>query len=193
MKLLHLNGTTIDLEQMEVVHYTTGRIRLRSGQLKQNDQMAKSVLKSVSGFDFIKGCKVNTTTGSILLIFEPPDEKQIQDWVAQISSSGLLPDGMKPEDVFMYLSHSNNESKSLSDEIRAYFGGLNSHLKKSTGGVLGLNEAFPLFLFFLGFRRLLTTDRLAFPEWYTYLWFAFTAYFVLNPHPGETEGDKPGN
>ncbi|HKJ33449.1 MAG TPA: hypothetical protein VKA34_16555 [Balneolales bacterium] len=189
MKLLNIYGTTIDLEQIEIAHLIPGRIRLRTRQLKHNPEMADSIQKSVSDISFIQKCEINRKTGSILLIYDQSKMHELKEWAQQISSSGILPEGWGLDDLYeMAINHSNHHTKSISGEIRTAFRGFNNQLKKTSGGVMGLNDAFPILLFSLGMKRLITAERLTFPEWYTYLWFAFTSYFILNPN--EKQNDK---
>lgn len=182
MKLLNIYGTTIDLEQIEIAHFIPGRIRFRTSQLKYNPGMASSIQKSVAQIHFIQNCKINQKTGSLLITYDHLKTHELGEWVDQIKTSGILPDGLKLEDLYeMIAKRSNNQSRSISEEIRSIFQGFNKQFKKTTGGVMGLNDAFPLLLFSLGIKRMVTGRNLTFPDWYTYMWFAFTAFFILNP------------
>jgi len=194
MKLLNINGTSIDLEQIQIAHFIPGRIRLRTPQLKNNPAMAKSIQKSITEIPFLLNTEFNLKTGGILVTYDQSRYQELLDWIQNLASSGILPEDLTLDDIYkMASNHSNNSIPSMSDEISTFFRGLNNRFKKSTGGFLGINDAFPLMLFSLGLKRLLASERLAFPDWYTYMWFAFTSYFILNPRKPDSDKNVTGN
>jgi hypothetical protein len=50
----------------------------------------------------------------------------------------------------------------------------------ATAGVGDLRAVVPLVLFVLGLRGLMVEERMVFPSWYDYFWFAFGSFFMLN-------------
>jgi hypothetical protein len=96
-----------------------------------------------------------------------------------------LPQGT-PEQLENWLSTvvngvSSDPAASLSVGISNFFGSLNASVAQTTSGWGDLRALVPLTLFFLGVRSLLATEKLVFPTWYDFFWFAFSAFLVLNP------------
>jgi hypothetical protein len=59
-------------------------------------------------------------------------------------------------------------------------GSLNVGVGKVTGG-MDLKVLLPVALFCLGIRSLVASEKLPFPAWYDFLWFAFGTFLALNP------------
>lgn len=59
------------LSQVQVAHYIAGRIRLTSRRLVNNQALAAKIEASLKEIKELKGYKLNTVTGSILIEYAP--------------------------------------------------------------------------------------------------------------------------
>jgi hypothetical protein len=170
----------------QVTHFLPGRLRMKSGKVKHNFPFAREVERTLVGVRGVRGVEANPVTGSVLVLYDPQapealsalltcteflelsprqgDLEQLEDWLAA-AVNGVHPDTAAPLNV----------------GISKLFGSLNASIAQATSGWGDLRSLVPLTLFFLGVRSLLATEKLVFPTWYDFLWFAFSAFVVLNP------------
>ena len=175
----------MDIEDVKVVHAIPGRIRLKVSELKDNPTLAVAVqdrLSSVSAVDWVE---TNPVTGSVLVVYDV-DEVASFDSVHTLSEvlTPLFPN-LDVGQIQARLSRPSNgsgsqTSSSLDKRISGLFGTLNVGVGKVTGGT-DLKVILPVALFCLGLRGLVASEKLPFPAWYDFLWFAFGTFLALNP------------
>lgn len=61
------------LQQVQVLHYIPGRVRLYSRHLVNNAEIAAEIHRQLEAIPEIKNHSVNTTTGSVLIEYSPAD------------------------------------------------------------------------------------------------------------------------
>ena len=175
----------MDLEDVRVVHAIPGRIRLKVSELKDNPALAEAVQERLSSVEAVDWVETNPVTGSVLVVYDV-------DEVASFDSVDALSEVLTP--IFPSLDAGqirarltrpangspSESSVSLDRRISGMIGGLNVGVGKVTGGV-DLRVLLPVALFCLGVRGLLASEKLPFPAWYDFLWFAFGTFVALNP------------
>lgn len=175
----------MDLEDVKVVHAIPGRIRLKVSELKDNPALALAVQDRLSSVRAVDWVETNPITGSVLLVYDV-------DEVASLDSAHALSEVLVPlfptldvEQIQARLSRPTNgstsqPSPSLDKRISGLLGTLNFGVGKATGG-MDLKVLLPVALFCLGVRGLIVSEKLPFPAWYDFLWFAFGTFLALNP------------
>lgn len=59
------------LSQVKVAHYIRGRVRVICARLKQDDQLYQSVCSTLDTLPEISTWKINRTTGSVTISYQP--------------------------------------------------------------------------------------------------------------------------
>lgn len=175
----------MELEDVKVVHAIPGRIRLKVSELKGNSALALAVQDRLSSVRAVDWVETNPVTGSVLLVYDVGQ-------VASFDSAHALSEVLTPlfptldaEQIQARLSRPPNgsrsqDSSSLDKRISVFLGNLNVSVGSVTGGT-DLKVLLPVVLFCLGIRGLLASEKLPFPAWYDFLWFAFGTFLALNP------------
>jgi hypothetical protein len=175
----------VDLEDVRVVHAIPGRIRLKVSELKDNPTLAVAVQDRLSSVPAVDLVETNPVTGSVLVVYDV-DEVASFDSVHAFSEvlTPLFP-ALDVGQIQARLSRPANGSRSespfaLDKKISGLFGSLNVGVGKVMGGT-DLKVLLPVTLFCLGIRGLVASEKLPFPAWYDFLWFAFGTFLALNP------------
>jgi hypothetical protein len=170
----------------QVTHFLPGRLRVKSGKIKNNLVFARQVERTLTGLQGIRRVEANPVTGSVLVLYDPQAPAALSALLTCTEFLELSPRQGDFEQLEGWLSAAVNgahsgSAASLSMGISNILGSLNASVAQATSGWGDLRSLVPLTLFFLGVRSLLTTEKLVFPTWYDFLWFAFSAFLVLNP------------
>lgn len=148
------------LEDIHVVHALPGRIRFKLDGLKGNPARARELEARLATVRGMHRVQANSLTGSVVARYDPAVLESLDLHFAIAKALGVEPSDLNAE----YLANWS---------------------AKETDGVLSPPVAWrmgvPLALCLLGIRALAVTEKLTFPQWYDYLWFAFGTYFALNP------------
>jgi hypothetical protein len=179
----------VDLEDVKVIHAIPGRIRLKVPELKDNPVLAEAVQERLSSVPAVGRVETNPVTGSVLVVYDV-------DEVASLDSIHALSEVLTPlfptldaGQIHARLSRPpangsrSQAPSSLDKRISGLFGSLNVGVEKVTGGT-DLKVLLPVALFCLGIRGLVASEKLSFPAWYDFLWFAFGTFLALNPATG---------
>ncbi|MER3424716.1 MAG: hypothetical protein C4293_17325 [Nitrospiraceae bacterium] len=178
----------------EIAHALPGRIRLKISRLKQDSSLGRAIEERFSSVPGIERVEANTTTGSLLVLYDQERIGGIDSLLALSETfRSLFPDiDVHTEELQDLLwAQFGNGSKprpSLGTDVSAYFASLNVHLARATGG-LDFNIVLPVALFVLGIRGILLSEKIPFPAWYDFLWFSFATFHMLNRPP--TEASSP--
>jgi hypothetical protein len=183
------NGLTVmPADDIRLVHATPGRIRLKVARAREDQALANQLHQRLVSLPGVQSVTVNSLTGSVLIRYqaEGVDPQDLQRTFAE-PLSALFPGG-PPVDFSSRSPEAGGLASQISplgEQIRTFFGTLNTNVSHLTKGSADLKALVPLTLFVLGVRGLLTSDRPSVPAWYDFLWFALGTYFMFYPRPGE--------
>ncbi len=187
----------MDLKGVRVAHAVPGRIRLKIDQIKGDPALAWDIEEQLSRIAGVSDVEANPTTGSVVVRFAdaPPTAT---DSLLELSSTwpaalGTL-DLRALENGHAKGANGTNGSTPptpLDRRIVELFGSLNAGVAEATSGA-DLKVLVPLGLFFLGVRGLFT-EKLPFPAWYDFFWFALSTFIMLNRSAIETSAAIPAD
>lgn len=167
---------------VRLAHASPGRIRLKVDNVKGDPQKARDVegkLRTVTG---IRSADANPLTGSLLLTYDDPPSESMELPFAVAQILGISLNDLDPADLRLLMSHQGNGNRSIAPSVAetldSAFRDMNAAMRRTTGADFGV--LFPMALTALGVRSLLSSEKTAVPAWHDYLWFAFSAYFMLN-------------
>jgi hypothetical protein len=179
----------MNCQNVYLVHALPGRIRLKMEALKGNHSLAKEVQERLALIKEAQQVQINPTTGSILVLFTPHSSNSA-DFQMQIANAlGISLTNVSGKKGKLGIPGNGCIPRSPANLMNKVFGTLNSAVFSSTGGVGDLRILLPAGLFVLGLRSLFMTDKVSFPLWYDFLWFAFGSYFMLNRN-SHSEGER---
>lgn len=171
-------------QDIQVMHAIPGRVRFKHDSLKGAIGQAGDLRQKLSRIRGISHAETNPVTGSVLIVYDPAYLESLEFQLAVASALGFSLADLNAEQLAaFYGQHSNGANPgatTLGAGIQTVGGSLNSGVASLTGGVGDLRTLIPLGLFFLGFRSLFLADKVVFPAWYDYFWFALGSYFMLN-------------
>jgi hypothetical protein len=175
------------VDNVRVIHAIPGRLRLKVVEVKGNPALAGAIEDRLGAVRGIRQVETNPVTGSVLVVYAP-EEVGSGESLDQLSEAlaPLFPGVDLRQIQSRYASEGNGSSGSYSFSfslergVKGLVGSVNSGVGNITGGA-DLRLLVPLTLFFLGVRSLLVTEKLTFPLWYDFLWFAFATFFAMNP------------
>ena len=187
-------------QAIQIVHALPGRVRVKLPRLQGNAALAREIERTLTPLESIQHVETSTTTGSVLVLYEPRLLATLG--TETVGALSVLADmlGLSVEDVPMAelqrrlyaATHGVPAGMSTTlGSIAALLGSVNAGVIPVTGGWGELRTLVPLTLAFLGLRSLLLADRLPFPSWYEYLWFAFSTFVALHPSRSSSEVNPP--
>jgi copper chaperone CopZ len=148
------------LEDIHLVHSLPGRIRFRLGGIKGNPDQAREIETRLATVKGMQGVQASYVTGSVVAKYDPTILESLDLHFAIAKALGVAPSDLNAEYLAKWSAKETHEA--LPPPV-------------------AWRMVVPLALCLLGIRAVLVTDKLAFPQWYDYLWFAFGTYFALNP------------
>lgn len=161
--------------------------------------LVQEVQRTLMTLPGVHTAEVSVVTGSVLVHYDVDrlstwDLESLAPLLVLAEPLGISLDTLPMDDIQNWLHMTANGTKPLPPEVwgnsaGALVGGFSagaSQLLHSLGDVRNL---LPLTLVFLGIRSFLVTEKLPFPSWYDYLWFAFGTYMALQP--GRTAEPAP--
>lgn len=176
---------------LQMVHFVPGRVRIKLPRLKGEARLAQEVQRALVAIPGIQEVEVSALTGSVLVLYdvdlpEMLNLESLAPLLALAEPLGLSPDALPIEDVQRWLHLTSNGTKpmpleALSSSMGALFGSMSAAVSQLNTGLGDVRGLLPLTLLFLSIRSFLVTERLPFPSWYDYLWFAFGTYMALPP------------
>jgi Heavy metal associated domain 2 len=160
----------VKLEDIRLMHAMPGRIRFKLDRLRRNPDYARDIEARLAAVDGIHRVKASSLTGSVVATFDPALLESLNFHLAVASAFGIEASDLNPE----YLAKWYSQQKG---------GILTAHIMDNW------RQMVPLALCLLGVRGLLFTNKVTFPLWYDYLWYAFGTYSALHPS-GTTADDQ---
>ena len=152
------------LEDIRLVHAIPGRIRLKLDGIKGNPEQARDIESRLGTVRGIHRVEASSLTGSVVATFDPALLESLDFHFAVANALGIAASDLNPEYLAKWVANESNGAPLLPQGI-----GENWRL------------LVPFALFALGVRGVLGAEKLVFPQWYDYLWFAFGTYHALNP------------
>lgn len=152
------------LEDIRLMHALPGRIRLKLDGIKGHPDQARDIesrLATVRGMHHIEA---SSLTGSVVATFDPTLLESLDFHFAVANALGIAASDLNPEYLAKWYANESNGTP---------------HLPQGIGE--SWRMLVPFALLALGVRGVLAAERLIFPQWYDYLWFAFGTYYTLNP------------
>jgi hypothetical protein len=154
----------LKLEDVRLVHAIPGRIRFKLDGIKGNpDQMSavESRLATVRGMHHVEA---SSLTGSVVATFDPALLESLDFHFAIAHALGISPSDLSPDYLAKWYAKDTNGAQNPLKDVTEHW-----------------RLLVPFALLVLGIRGVLIADKLTFPQWYDYFWFAFGTYFALNP------------
>ncbi len=154
-------------EEVRLVHALPGRVRIKVRGLKGDFQRAQEIQSRLLMVRGISLAEASPLTGSVLAQYDPERLGSFEFGVEVANALGLSISDFDPVMLAAWETplHGNGayppqEQAASSESLRTLA---------------------PLALFLLGVRSLLVAEKLVFPVWYDYFWFAFGSFAILNP------------
>lgn len=183
----------MNIQEIYLAHALPGRIRVKITSLKKNPSLADEIRKKLAHIKGTADIHINPTTGSIL-VSSDRNNPSSHDLGAQLANalgipvSTLQPPSGNPDVKGGKIA--SYAPSQVAEGMNNVFGALNSGVSALTGGLGDLRVLVPAGLLLLGVRSLLITEKVPFPHWYDFLWFAFGSYFMLNRSPTSGKQEK---
>ncbi len=152
------------LDDVRLMHALPGRIRLKLEGIKGHPDQARDIesrLATVRGMHHIEA---SSLTGSVVATFDPTLLESLDFHFAVANALGIAASDLNPEYLAKWYTNESNGTPPLPQDIGENW-----------------RVLVPFALLALGVRGVWAAERLLFPQWYDYLWFAFGTYYTLNP------------
>ena len=166
----------MEIEGLKVVHALPGRVRLKVSKVKGNPALAREAQEKLAKVPGIQQVEAKPATGSLLILYDLADlfsvesletlSETLVELFPEIGAVTLaawltsLAENPGPEAA-------SGPAGSISDSVRGITGSLD------------ITHLLPLTFLFFGMRALWVSEKIAFPAWYDYLWFAFSSFYML--------------
>lgn len=152
------------LEDIHLVHSLPGRIRFRLESIRGKPDQAREIKTRLAAVRGMHGVEVSYVTGSVLARYDPAVLEQLDLHFAIAKALGIAPSELNAEYLEQWYANEANQVRASPIE-----------------SIQNWRVLIPLVLCLFGVRAALVSDKLTFPQWYDYFWFAFGTYFTLNP------------
>lgn len=152
------------LEDIHLIHSLPGRIRFKLEGIKGKADQAREIEARLAAVHGIHSVQASYLTGSVVAKYDPAVLESLDLHFAIAKAMGIAPSDLNAEYLAKWYARETDEAQFPAVE-----------------SVQKWRIFLPLALCFLGIRGLLVTDKLIFPQWYDYFWFAFGTYTTLNP------------
>jgi cation transport ATPase len=159
------------LEDIHLVHSLPGRIRFKLEGMKGKPDQAREIETGLAAVQGMHSVQASYVTGSVVARYDPSVLVSLDLHFAIARALGIPPSNLNAEYLAKWSAEETNGVSSSTITMES---------------IQNWRMLVPLTLCLFGVRSALVTDKLAFPQWYDYLWFAFGTYFALNPSEAET-------
>lgn len=144
-----------------IVHFTSGRVRIRIPEKKNDPAFFKSVANNLKDIPEIKGIGPNPLTGSLVL-------------EGEFSGVGQVADLLKTNTLFQ-LEIPKTDGTPLRQKVYQSFAASNGFVKERSRGELDLPILIFLMLVGTGIYQLMRAE-VRLPPWYTAFWYALGVF-----------------
>lgn len=160
-KTLSFNG------KLDVRQNINGRLRIYSDFFKVEEQ-SHNIAIQLSKVDGIENVGFNSTTGSMLIIYNPEKIKGDLLISAIIRLTGID-------------NEISNDTSLISKEIRLAHNSLNYGILEKTRGIVDINTMIPMIFILLAIREYMRTKSLGTPKPITLLYWAYNTLGLGRP------------
>ena len=172
------------IKGVQVVHAMPGRVRLRISKVRDNPAFAQKAQDKLGRVPGVKRVEVKPLTGSVLIFYDAAVLLAAGAMAALTDGfSELFPElgaealNLGIESLVHILS--GGEKDTPSGNFTDSMGKINAQVARLTGGY-DLKLLIPMSFLFFGVRSLMTSEKVAAPAWYDYLWFAFASFSMMS-------------
>jgi len=144
-----------------IAHFTSGRVRIRIPEKKNDPAFFKSVANNLKDIPEIKAIRPNPLTGSLVL-------------EGDFSEAGEVADRLKINTLFQ-LETPKTDSPPLRQKVYQSFAASNGFVKDRSRGELDLPILIFLMLVGTGIYQLIRSE-VRLPPWYTAFWYALGVF-----------------
>ena len=174
----------MEAADFRTVHSIPGRMRVKIGPLRGNDDLARALEARLAGQAGVQAAEANAATGSLLVLYDPEAPGWRDPSVALSGHLSPIAPQIDREDIAEQLAvpqatPTNGTAGIEAHHVMGFFRDMNDQVRSATGGP-GLTLLVPLALLLLGVRGLLAAKEVAAPRWYDFLWFGFATFLMLN-------------
>ena len=131
---------------LHVVHAISGRIRLRTNQIRGRAQQAQEVARRLAAIRGVHRAEANATTGSITLHYHPSALDSVKFFAEIAAALGLIASGLEPSEV---------------EALFQVVGVSPAEIRASLGAGIGSKLSLPIAFFAMGFLVSWSADGLA--------------------------------
>ncbi len=157
------------LEDIHLVHSLPGRLRFKLEGLKGQPDQAREIEARLAEVRGMQGVQASSLTGSVVAKYDPAVLESLDLYVAIANAMGIAASDLNSESLARWHAKETQDVRSSPpDAVRNW------------------RILVPLVLCLFGVRAALMTNKLTYPQWYDYLWFAFGTYVALNPSKSTT-------
>ncbi len=172
------------IKGVQVVHAMPGRVRLRVSKVRDNPAFARQAQDRLARVPGIKQVEVKPLTGSVLIFYDAAALLAAGATAALTDGFSALFPELGAEAVNLGIESlvhmlSGGEKATFSDNFTDSMGNINAQVARLTGGY-DLKLLIPMTFLFFGVRSLMTSEKVAAPAWYDYLWFAFASFSMMS-------------
>ncbi len=160
------------LADIHLVHSLPGRLRFKLEGLKGKPGQAREIEARLAGVRGMHGVQASSLTGSVVAKYDPAVLESLDLYVAMAKAMGIAASDLDSESLARWHAKETQDVRSSPPDA-----------------VQNWRMLVPLVLCLFGVRAALMTDKLTYPQWYDYLWFAFGTYTALNP-PGTPTSER---
>ena len=125
----------------------------------------------------------------MLILYDPALTQSLEFQLGVANALGITLSDLDPSRLAAWYAgqmENTGSQTGLGPALQHMGASLNKAVADRLSGTRGLRTLIPLALFFLGFRGLLTAQKIVFPSWSDYWWYAFSSYFILNNSTSNT-------
>ncbi len=169
----------MSIQGLEIVHALPGRVRLKVAKLRGDPVLAGEAQTKLGGVPGIRGVEANALTGSVLIHYDQEQLMSLKSLTALSKTLAQLVPELDTTRLSAWLTAVTDGGGVESDQGPGLLTNITGPGGQMTQGV-NVHVLIPLTLFFLGLRSLWLAERIAFPAWYDYFWFAFSTLVMLN-------------
>jgi hypothetical protein len=172
------------IKGVQVVHAMPGRVRLRVSKVRDNPAFAQKAQDKLGRVPGVKRVEVKPLTGSVLIFYDAAALLAAGATAALTDGFSVLFPELGAEALTLGIESlvhilSGGEKDTSSSNFTDSMGNINAQVARITGGY-DLKLLIPMTFLFFGVRSLMTSEKVAAPAWYDYLWFAFASFSMMS-------------
>ncbi len=159
-----------------IVSAAPGRVRVRLGPAMRSPDAMRGLAEMVSGLEGVREARVNPTTGSLLVLYDPETVSMEGLYLAARAANLtiVVPESNSPAAITWEVSE-------VARAVNSAFGRMDAAVSGFTGGKLDAKTLVPLGLGAAALRQIVTSGaNLGAVPWYVLLWYSFEMFTKYN-------------